>query len=194
MAPPPRPEVAGPLMGGSAGATKGSAGATEGSAGQRLEQDHHRIDEEFTRFTASLSGADVDREAFDAAARALRHHIYIEEVHHFPVVRASGLMGPILVMLREHGEIWDLLDQLTAALDADRVSEVRDLWPRLAEVLAQHNMKEERIVYPAGDEQLSAGASREIADELAAGTTPEGWVCDMAGRAPSTGQRSTGPR
>ena len=45
------------------------------SAGERLEHDHHRIDEGFARFAASLGGSDVDRDAYDDAATALRHHI-----------------------------------------------------------------------------------------------------------------------
>ena len=153
-----------------------------GSAGQRLEHDHHRIDEGFARFASSLPGPAVDREAFADAATALRHHIYIEEMFHFPVVRASGLMGPILVMLREHGEIWDLLDRLEAALDDGRDADAAELWPQMASVLEAHNVKEERIVYPAGDQQLPADIAATIADELAAGVTPEGWACEMAGR------------
>ena len=129
-----------------------------------------------------FEGTDAIREAFDDATIALRHHIYIEEVHHFPVVRAAGLMGPILVMLREHGEIWDLLDGIAAALDASRVDEARTLWPQLADVLEQHNMKEERIVYPAGDEALPPEVAAAITDELASGRTPAGWACEMAGR------------
>ncbi|NLD86369.1 MAG: hemerythrin domain-containing protein [Actinomycetales bacterium] len=153
-----------------------------GSAGQRLEHDHHRIDEGFARFVDSLSGPAVDRGAFDDAAAALRHHIYVEEMYHFPVVRASGLMGPILVMLREHGEIWDLLDQLAAVLDGGREADATALWSQLAGVLEDHNVKEERIVYPAGDAQIPADIAATITDELATGVTPEGWYCEMAGR------------
>lgn len=157
---------------------------TGGSAGQRLERDHHRIDEGFARFaeSLSLSGPGVDREAFDGAALALRHHIYIEEAHHFPVVRASGLMGPILVMLREHGEIWDLLDRIATALDHGDDAEAKAVWLQLADVLEQHNVKEEKIVYPAGDEKLPPEVAATIVDALESGTTPDGWVCEMAGR------------
>lgn len=172
MASPPRPKVAGVIMG----------GVTGNSPGQRLEHDHHRIDDEFARFAGSLSGSAVDREAFDGAALALRHHIYVEEVHHFPVVKASGLMGPILVMLREHGEIWDLLDNVAEALDGGIDAAVKEMWPRLATVLKEHNMKEEKIVYPAGDQQLPAEVAEEIVRELESGAVPEGWVCQMAGR------------
>lgn len=157
-------------------------GTDDGSVGQLLERDHHRIDEGFAHFSASLPGPAIDREAFDDAALALRHHIYLEEVHHFPVIRAAGLMGPVLVMLREHGEIWDLLDAITEALDRDDVAAARSLWPQLADVLDQHNMKEERIVYPAGDEQLPPEAAAAITTALGTGRTPPGWTFEMAGR------------
>ena len=162
------------------------AGA-DGTVGQRLENDHRRIDEGFARFSASLAGVAADRPAFDAAAEALRHHIYVEEVHHFPVVRASGLMAAVLVMLREHGEIWDLLDAITEALDGGDHATAGLLWTRLSAVLDQHNMKEERIIYPAGDDKLPAEVADAITDELERGTTPEGWTCQMAGRGTPVG-------
>ena len=169
-----------------------------GSAGELLERDHRRIDEGFARFAESLSGPAVDRAAFHDAALALRHHIYIEEVHHFPTVKATGLMAPVLVMLREHGEIWDLLDALGDVLgnengnDSDNGTSndrgnddnaaARGLWQQLATVLDEHNVKEERIVYPAGDEKLPPEAAATIATALAMGETPPGWTCQMAGR------------
>ncbi|KAA0917868.1 hemerythrin domain-containing protein [Dietzia sp. ANT_WB102] len=152
------------------------------TVGQLLERDHRRIDEGFERFSGSLAGPTADLAAFEDAARALRHHIYVEEVYHFPVVRASGLMAPVLVMLREHGEIWDLLDAITEALDRDDVATASSHWPRLANVLEQHNAKEERIVYPAGDQQLPTQIASTITAALATRETPSGWTCEMAGR------------
>lgn len=155
----------------------------DGTVGNRLEHDHHRIDDGFARFARSLGEASVDRTAFDEAAAGLRHHIYVEETLHFPVLRAAGLMGPILVMLREHGEIWDLLDATAAALDDSAAAgEVQSLWPRLAAVLEQHNAKEEQILYPAGDQHISVGDAELIVTTLATGETPSGWACEMAGR------------
>lgn len=153
----------------------------DGTAGTQLEHDHHRIDDGFARFVESLSG-EVDRASFDDAARALRHHIYVEETLHFPVLRAAGLLAPVLVMLREHGEIWDLLDAIRDALDAGDIDSVRGVWPQLAAVLEQHNMKEERILYPAGDKTLSPADAELIVTALDEGETPSGWVCEMAGQ------------
>lgn len=150
------------------------------TVGQQLEHDHHRIDEGFATFARSLSAVVIDRAAFDDAANALRHHIYVEESLHFPVMRASGLLGPVLVMLREHGEIWDLLDDIAAAIDHDDDPTVGNLWPELVAVLSQHNMKEERILYPAGDEKLSVADADLIVTTLTTGSTPPGWICEMA--------------
>ena len=151
------------------------------TTGHRLEQDHHRIDAGFARFAESLTGPALDRAAYDDAARALRHHIYVEETLHFPLLRAAGLLAPVLVLLREHGEIWDLLEAGTAALDERDHDAARMLWPRLATVLEQHNAKEERILYPAGDQRLSPADADRILDALATAETPPGWTCEMAG-------------
>lgn len=153
-----------------------------GTARRELEHDHRRIDEWFARFARSLAGPSVDRAAFDDAAQALRHHIYVEETLHFPVLRATGLLAPVLVMLREHGEIWDLLDATSAALDRGDVTAARTIWPQLVGVLEQHNLKEERILYPAGDDKLAPADADLIVTTLTSGDTPPDWVCAMAGR------------
>lgn len=150
------------------------------TVGEQLEHDHQRIDEGLARFAQSLGGSAVDRAAFDEAAASLRHHIYVEEELHFPVMRAAGLLAPVLVMLREHGEIWDLLDAVAAALDGNDAGTARAKWTQLETVLEQHNMKEERILYPAGDKQLSPADSDLILTTLAAEETPAGWRCQMA--------------
>ena len=154
----------------------------DGTVGHQLEHDHHRIDQEFARFAQSLGEPTVDRAAFDGAAAALRHHIYVEETLHFPIVQASGLLAPIMVMLREHGQIWDLLDTIATALDHDDASTAQKVWPQLATVLEQHNAKEEQIVYPVGGQKISTADAELIVTTLAAGDSPPGWVCDMAGR------------
>lgn len=152
------------------------------TAGQVLEHDHHRIDERFADFARSLAGAVPDTAAFTEAADALRHHIYVEEEHHFPVLRAAGMMAPVLVMLREHGEMWDLLDTIADALAAGDTDTARASWPTLAETIEQHNAKEERILYPAGDNALADDVAAEVISTLTTGTAPDGWVCEMAGR------------
>lgn len=154
------------------------------SVGAVLEEDHRRIDEHFEVFERSLAVGKPDAAAFTAGSIGLRHHIYVEEQLHFPVVRAAGLLGPVLVMLREHGEIWDLLDALEAGVgEGAPTADLVDAWRRLQELLLAHNLKEERILYPAGDQALSDDVAEQVLASLASEVTPDGWVCEMAGRA-----------
>lgn len=154
-----------------------------GPAGTALEEDHRDIDARFEAFAASLSTDRVDVAALGDGTRALRHHIFVEEEIHFPVLRGAGVLGPILVMLREHGEIWDLLDRLEQQVrDEAPSAQLAETWQRLFQVLEAHNAKEEQILYPTGDQILSPEQADEICTALAAGRTPAGWVCEMAGR------------
>lgn len=164
---------------------------TEQTIGQVLEQDHHVIDEHFAAFARSLDAAARDTGAPDITAletgvRALKHHIYVEEEFHFPPLRAGGLMGPLMVMLREHGELWGLLDRLQAEVaDGAPITEIFQIWGQVSALLDAHNMKEEQIIYPGGDQILDAAASADVREALNSGQTPDGWVCQMAAAAPT---------
>ncbi|MQA00664.1 MAG: hemerythrin domain-containing protein [Dehalococcoidia bacterium] len=144
-----------------------------------LEREHRDIDEGLTRFTEDLARGEWRPEPLEVAARALRRHIYLEEELFFPSLRESGLVAPVMVMLREHGEIWHALDEVErlAAARTDRASTLR-AHEELAEVLEHHNMKEERILYPQADTALDDAASERLRDFLETGTLPEGWVCE----------------
>lgn len=158
--------------------------AVPDTLGAVLERDHQRIDEQFARFAASLDAGSLDIDALAAGSAGLRHHIYVEEEHHFPPLQQAGLVGPIMVMLREHGQLWDLLDALESRVDerADPDA-IAATWQDLAHRLEDHNRKEEQILYPAGDRVLDADLTADVLDELRNRDTPEGWTCRMAGRA-----------
>jgi len=152
--------------------------------GQVLEQDHHTIDAQLAAFADALAQGRVDADSLAAGSNALRHHIWVEEELHFPPLRAAGLMGPVLVMLREHGQIWDLLDRADSQVAGGApVVELQQTWHALADVLTAHNSKEEQILYPSGDEILDEQTAQSVRTALQAGVTPAGWVCEMAGRA-----------
>ncbi len=161
---------------------------TEQTIGQALEHDHHVIDEHLAAFARSLDAAssgtsNLDTASLAIAIPALRHHIYVEEEFHFPPLRAGGLMGPLMVMLREHGELWDLLDRLeTQVAENAPVAETSRTWQQASALLEAHNLKEEQIVYPSGDQILDAETAAKVRHALDFGQTPEGWVCQMAGR------------
>ncbi|MEO7589495.1 MAG: hemerythrin domain-containing protein [Arachnia sp.] len=145
-----------------------------------LEREHHEIDAGLEAFVAGVEAGKVKLEELDRASAALRRHIYLEEAFLFPPLRAAGVMGPVLVMLREHGEIWRTLDALEQ--ETDRQDNV-GMTERCRELLARleaHNAKEEPIIYPAGDARLGEDTKRELHAFIESGTMPEGWVSAMA--------------
>lgn len=151
-----------------------------------LENDHHHIDAQLAQFAAEARTGHINLELLRAASEGLRHHIYVEESVHFPAAQDAGLIGPVMVMLREHGHIWDLLDYLdarAAATDPD-IGVVLTAYLALQELLDQHNFKEERILYPAGDQSFSVEQQQDVLDAFDHGVRPDGWVCAWAGRNP----------
>ncbi len=136
-----------------------------------LQREHHEIDAGIDAYTA----ADPGPGALSRAIGALRRHIYLEEEFLFPLLRLAepGLTAPILVMLREHAEIWPLLDELDRAPDGPESGLVRQLTTRLL----HHNLKEERVLYPRADEILSATDADRLRAFLVSGNPPAGWVC-----------------
>lgn len=146
-----------------------------------LEREHHEVDDGIEAFVASYVSGDASPDAFERAADLLRRHIYLEEIQLFPPLRAGGLMAPVFVMLREHGELWATLEQVQQAIAAGDRPLVEQLCKNLLAQLANHNGKEEPILYPQIDALLDAGATAEALEFLRSGTMPDGWVCERAG-------------
>ena len=174
-----------------------------------LEADHRAIDDHFAAFGTALSEGRVEADALAAGAAlfacghgigtlafaphgrqwlaagaaGLRRHIWVEETIHFPPLREAGLFGPVLVMLREHGEIWALLDALDTDVAAGTsAARLAQTFAQLEEALEQHNLKEERILYPAGDQVLDATVAEAVRGALSDGLMPADWVCEMFDR------------
>lgn len=168
--------------------------------GEALEQEHRQIDGGIESYVASLNGCTIDggmasavstttTEPLLLAMAGLRRHIYLEEAFLFPPLQAAGLMGPIFVMLREHGQLWRQLDSLDHLLKSMTVSgfntepsieTLRSACLDLLSLLNNHNSKEEPIIYTQADGILDAQLSQELHDFLARGTMPDGWVCKAA--------------
>ncbi|MER7546345.1 hemerythrin domain-containing protein [Actinomadura sp.] len=146
-----------------------------------LEREHREIDEGIETFTAGLAEGAPDTAPLKRALEALRRHIYLEEEFLFPPLRDAGLMAPVFVMLREHGELWRAMDGLEAELAEGAAADAAGR--RCEELLAmldRHNSKEEPILYPQADAVLSPEAAEHLHGFLAAGRTPDGWVCQGA--------------
>lgn len=146
----------------------------EQTVGAILEAEHRSIDQDITRFSKGEMSAEEFRESMDL----LRRHIYVEEAMMFPQLREAGLVMPIMVMEREHGEIWSVLDALEAAITHGSAgTEVISELQALTTLLENHNAKEEPIVYPVANTALSSYDTTVIKDFLVAGTMPYGWAC-----------------
>lgn len=149
------------------------------TVGTVLEQEHRDIDAGLGRFAEGVPQGEWRSGELATAARALRRHIYLEETLLFPSLRAAGLVAPVMVMVREHGEIWQALDEVEAH-DGQRTDRkaALDAYTRLMRLLEAHNGKEEVILYPAADRALDAETDTVLREFLSAGTLPTGWVCE----------------
>lgn len=145
-----------------------------------LEEEHQQIDEGLEAFLAGLDTGQSRREELARASTALRRHIYLEEEFLLPPLRASGLLAPVLVMLREHGQIWRTLEALEQDTDHQAGASAAARCRELVGQLRAHNAKEEPIIYPEGDARLTEDAKRDLHAFIRNGAMPEGWVCAMA--------------
>ena len=152
-----------------------------GILAKALEREHREIDAGIEEFTRRRASGEMQPGPLTEAIAALRRHIYLEEEFLFPPLRAAGIMPPVFVMLREHGEMWNVLDALEDDLGenpaADTVvSLCEDLVPRLE----AHNAKEEAILYAQADAVLTDDANAALQTFLASSAMPTGWVCERA--------------
>ncbi|HLS45780.1 MAG TPA: hemerythrin domain-containing protein [Ornithinicoccus sp.] len=145
---------------------------------EALEREHREIDAGLEAFLGQAGEGGT--EDLGRASAALRRHIYLEEQFLFPPLRAAGLLAPVLVMLREHGDIWRTLDDLEHQVALQDGSAASSHCRALLAMLEAHNAKEEPIIYPEGDARLSPEAKQELQDFLEGGRMPDGWVCAMA--------------
>jgi hypothetical protein len=146
---------------------------------EALEKEHHDIDAGIAAFSTGLAGGQPPVDTMLAALTAHRRHIYLEETMLFPPLRAGGLFAAILVMLREHGQMWQIMDELQPLVEAGGTdARVPDLCEKFVDLIAAHNLKEEATIYSKADEVLTAPASDELRAFMETGTMPDGWVCE----------------
>jgi iron-sulfur cluster repair protein YtfE (RIC family) len=127
------------------------------------EQDHDRLDELFKAFQKmKRSDFPKAKEAFKAFKFGLQRHIVWEEDVLFPLWEEKTGMsegGPTFVMRAEHRQIGQQLEAIHGKVaeqnpDSDQEEQA------LLDLLGSHNMKEERVLYPAID-QLTSAEERE---------------------------------
>ncbi len=162
--------------------------------GQALENEHREIDGGIESFVAAMdSRGPTSPTSLLTAFSGLRRHIYLEETFLFPPLKAAGLMGPLFVMLREHGQLWNQMGTIESLLSTEtqKGGEVqkatqgqkvtlRSACAALLQLLDAHNSKEETIIYAQADEILDSAAGSELLSFLEKGTMPHGWVCGVS--------------
>lgn len=147
-----------------------------------LTREHREIDAAIEAFIEKLDCGSLQRELLTEALEALRRHIYLEEVFLFPPIREAGIVMPVFVMMREHGQLWRTMDALTDLLaDGNDSRRLAEACAQLLDQLHQHNSKEEPVIYPNADTGLPPHTSAELTRFIETGRTPEGWVCQQAG-------------
>jgi hemerythrin-like domain-containing protein len=152
-----------------------------GALAADLLREHRDIDAGIEAFTAGRAEGRVETDLLTRAIQALRRHIYLEEEFLFPPLRSAGMMPPVFVMLREHGEMWHTLDDLEQELAREPAGpQVLELCAALVPQLEAHNAKEEAILYAQADAVLSESASTDLQTFLGSGRMPDGWVCERA--------------
>ena len=135
-----------------------------------FEKDHDEID-------AILTAVDFERSAealprFAEFDRRLERHIVWEESVLFPAAArlAPPLAGgPIAVMLEEHKIIRRHKKEGLDALRAGDGPGAKRSVERMLEVLGEHNIKEERMLYPTCDRVLAGEEAGRILAVVRAG-------------------------
>lgn len=160
-----------------------------------LEREHRKIDEGIESFTSG--SAAWDALSLSGAIQALRRHIYLEEEFLFPSLRegAPALSADVLAMLREHGQLWDVLDRLEREIVTDRNGKTALAFcNQLVVMLSPHHLREEKIIYAQADDLLTKPAEVRLRGFLAYARLPEGWACEKAKNSGSRRARRTNPR
>lgn len=153
------------------------------SLADAFTREHHEIDAGIEAYVNSSEPDALKRaQPLLRAVAALRRHIYLEEEIVFPYLPQGMLQMPLMVMRREHGELWRRMNALeesiqSASSDAQRLS---NYCQELLSLLDNHNSKEEPIIYPHMDQSLAQDDRQKVAALLAGGALPENWVCQDA--------------
>lgn len=129
--------------------------------------DHRECDEIFVRASEAAAASDwtaLERHAGDFLGRIGRH-IEMEETLLFPAFEENtgmGEGGPTATMRGEHAQMRPMFAQMREAITQRNAPQYRQVSQALHELLQQHNMKEEQMMYPMLDQSLGDDASRML--------------------------------
>ncbi|HEY5931935.1 MAG TPA: hemerythrin domain-containing protein [Nitrospira sp.] len=133
------------------------------------EADHDRLDELFKTFqTLKRSDFAKAKEVFKEFKVGLQRHIVWEEELLFPMwEEKTGMIedGPTPMMRHEHSQIKQLLDAIHQKVEGLTPDTDQDE-QALVNLLSSHNRKEERALYPAIDNVISAEEREKVFSDM----------------------------
>lgn len=124
-----------------------------------MSADHDACDEAFViAEQAAVTGNWNEAEAAFTNFRAdMARHFRMEEDQLFPMlVSAGGPAGPVQMMRMEHAQMNTLIEQMADTLTHQDAQGYGGLSETLLIVMQQHNLKEERMLYPIADHLLAS--------------------------------------
>jgi iron-sulfur cluster repair protein YtfE (RIC family) len=138
-----------------------------------MSTDHKACDDAFASAEeAALNSQWSQAETvFNRYRSAMERHFRMEEELLFPaLLNGGGPAGPVQVMLMEHAQMNDLIDQLATALAGKNSKAYGGISETLLIVMQQHNLKEEQILYPIADRVLATERDALISRMQAVGS------------------------
>lgn len=148
-----------------------------------FQKDHDKLDGLFEEFQAvKACDAESAREHFGDFKHGLERHMAWEENILFPLFESKTGMkygGPTQVMRLEHDQLKLLLRNLEEKMKQEELGD-DDQETALIELLAQHNYKEENILYPMIDQSITEEERGEVFRKIKASSeTGTGGCCGM---------------
>ena len=141
------------------------------SVSNYFAEDHDRIDGFFSEFRKlKRRDPDLAKQKFKEFLKGLTRHIVWEEEILFPAFEKSApevLPGPTMVMRGEHREIKKYLDLIHEKVRAKN-PESDEAEEALLSLLESHNMKEQRVLYPAIDAAMGKEGIAKIEESMQA--------------------------
>lgn len=136
-----------------------------GTVSEFLGDDHQRLDEilaEVTRLVGEGALPSAEQ-AFAVFACGLNWHIDAEETTLFPTFeqKTGMVQGPTTVMRREHVLIRRQMDEVAGGLKVGDRAATEQAIRVLTDLLADHNIKEERMLYPMADRAMQDARERD---------------------------------
>lgn len=130
-----------------------------------LTQDHRRCDALLEQAQEAVQAQHwgMTATALERFADALTLHLACEEELLFPAMEAcaGGSLAPARMMSTEHAVMHELVRSLREAVRDRDADEFDALMQTLTIMIRQHNLKEERVLYPMAMQLLGDASSLE---------------------------------